>query len=327
MSHKKKKEESPKEGEAVPAKSRVLLVEDDATVRSMVVDFLKPRHYEIYQAVNGLEGLQIATMEKPDVILLDIIMPEMNGLDLIKNIRKQPGTMLIPIIVLTAVNNIETKINVYRAGGDGILSKPFYLQELEVRIERAIQISNNFMKLTYVDALTGVFNRRLFDDRLPTEINRTKRYSQNLSLIMLDIDHFKKFNDTYGHRAGDFVLSSLAQHIKKSLRTQDFVCRYGGEEFVIIMPMTKGPDAAMVMSRIRADLQDRYFYSPYDNQDFNIHISVGVAQVPEDASDADSLTRAADEALYEAKETGRNKVVLYSHASNVFKNKIDKLNF
>jgi diguanylate cyclase len=144
---------------------------------------------------------------------------------------------------------------------------------------------------------------------------------------MMDIDYFKKFNDTYGHRAGDFVLSSLAQHVKKSLRTQDFVCRFGGEEFVVIMPMTKAYDAAMVMSRIRADLQDRFFYSPYDNRDFNIHISVGVAQFPEDAADADTLVRAADEALYEAKETGRNKVVIYNHASTVFKNKVDKLNF
>ncbi len=330
MSHKKKKLEPPEPtaaDETASAKSRVLLVEDDAAVRTMVVEFLQKRNYEIYEAANGLDGLQIATMEKPDVILVDIIMPGMNGLDLIKNIRKNPGTMLIPVIVVTAVNDLETKINVFRAGGDGLLIKPFDLQELDVRIERAIQISQNFMKLTYVDALTNVFNRRLFDDRLPTEINRTKRYNHELSLVMIDIDYFKKFNDTYGHRAGDFVLSSLAQYVKRSLRTQDFVCRYGGEEFIVIMPMTQSKDAAMVMSRIRADLQDRSFYSPFDHRDFNIQISVGVAQFPADADDADSLTRAADDALYEAKETGRNKVVIYDHASTVFKNKVDKLDF
>lgn len=314
-------------GEGALLKPRVLLVEDNPAVRSMIVDFLSKRDFELFEASNGKEGLEIATTEKPDVILADIIMPEMDGLELIRHIREQPGTTLIPVIVMTAVNNLETKISVFKAGGDGMLIKPFDLQELEVRIERAIQVSRSFMKLTYVDALTGVYNRRFFDDRLPTEINRTRRYNQPMALVMFDIDHFKKFNDTYGHRAGDFVLSSLAQHVKKSLRTQDIVCRYGGEEFTVIMPMTKGEDAAMVMSRIRADLSDRFFYSPYDKQDFNIHISIGIARLPEDGMEASVVMRAADEALYEAKETGRNKVVLYNPASNIFKDRISKLNF
>ncbi len=329
MNQEQRPPESPIEttGEGVLLKPRILLVEDNPAVRSMIVDFLSKRDYEIFEATNGKEGLQIATTEKPDVILADIIMPEMDGLELIRQIREQPGTMLIPIIVMTAVNNLETKINVFRAGGDGMLIKPFDLQELEVRIERSIQVSQNFMKLTYVDALTGVYNRRFFDDRLPTEVNRTRRYNQPMSLVMFDIDHFKKFNDTYGHRAGDFVLSSLAQHVKKSLRTQDIVCRYGGEEFTVIMPMTRGVDSAMVMSRIRADLNDRFFYSPYDKQDFNIRISVGISKLPEDGAEPDTLLRAADEALYEAKETGRNKVVLYNPASNIFKDRISKLKF
>jgi diguanylate cyclase (GGDEF)-like protein len=329
MNQEQRPPESPTEstGEGVLLKPRVLLVEDNPAVRSMIVDFLGKRDYEIFEADNGKEGLQIATTEKPDVILADIIMPEMDGLELIRLIREQPGTMLIPIIVMTAVNNLETKINVFKAGGDGMLIKPFDLQELEVRIERSIQVSHNFMKLTYVDALTGVYNRRFFDDRLPTEINRSRRYNQPMSLVMFDIDHFKKFNDTYGHRAGDFVLSSLAQHVKKSLRTQDIVCRYGGEEFTVIMPMTKGEDAAMVMSRIRSDLSDRFFYSPYDKQDFNIRISVGISRLPEDGIEPDVIMRSADEALYEAKETGRNKVVLYNPASNIFKDRISKLKF
>lgn len=167
------------------------------------------------------------------------------------------------------------------------------------------------MELTYLDGLTGVYNRRFFDDRLIVEINRAKRYNNPLSLAIFDIDFFKKFNDTYGHRAGDFVLSALAQFVKKQLRSQDIVCRYGGEEFVVIMPMTKGYDAAMVLSRLRSDLQNRYFYSEFDNRDFNILISVGVAEFPSDAQDQDSLIRAADEALYEAKHTGRNRVVMF----------------
>ncbi|KAB2881176.1 diguanylate cyclase [bacterium] len=330
MSEKEKLSENsaePTTGEGALLKPRVLLVEDNPAVRNMILDFLGKRDYEIFEASNGLEGLQIATTEKPDVILADIIMPEMDGFELISRVREQPGTMLIPIIVMTAVNNLETKINVFKAGGDGLLIKPFDLQELQVRIERAIQVSRNFMKLTYVDSLTGVYNRRFFDDRLPTEVNRTRRYQQPLALVMFDIDHFKKFNDTYGHRAGDFVLSSLAQHVKKSLRTQDIVCRYGGEEFTVIMPMTRGEDAAMVMSRIRADLNERFFYSPYDKQDFNIRISVGISRHPEDGMEADAIMRTADEALYEAKETGRNKVVLYNPASNIFKDRISKLKF
>lgn len=308
-------------------KARILVVEDDVQVRNMVTEFLTKRGFEVREAVNGLEGLNIAVTEKPDAILVDIIMPVMDGLDMIRQLRQHPGTMLIPVIVMTAVNNLDTKITVFKAGGDGLLIKPFDLQELEVRIDRAIQISSSFMKLTYVDALTGVYNRRFFDEKLPIEANRAKRYGQSMALVMVDIDHFKKFNDTYGHRAGDFVLSSIGQHVKKSLRTQDFVCRYGGEEFAVIMPMTLSKDAGMVMSRIRADLQDRYFHSPYDNMDFNILISIGVAQFPVDAENPDMLIRAADEALYEAKETGRNRVVLYNAASTVFKKRVSNLKF
>ncbi|MCB0832760.1 MAG: response regulator, partial [Bacteroidetes bacterium] len=195
------KKETPPENpapavEPVSLKPRVLVVEDNPAVLTMIVDFLGKRKYEILQAKDGHEGLSIATTEKPDVILVDILMPGMDGLEMIRIIREQPGTMLIPIIVMTAVNTLETKINVFRAGGDGLLIKPFDLQELEVRIDRAIQISQGFMKLTYVDALTGVYNRRLFDDRLPAEINRSRRYKQPLALVMFDIDHFKKFNDT-----------------------------------------------------------------------------------------------------------------------------------
>lgn len=324
MAQKHKKSQSKQEPNSENEyRPRILVVEDDPSVRNMIIDFLGKRNFEIYEAKTGEEGLELATTEKPDVILTDLIMPGLDGLEMIRQLRQQPGTMLIPIIVLTAINSLDTKINVFRAGGDGLLIKPFDLQEMQVRIERAIQISRNFMKLTYIDALTAVYNRRLFDERLPIEINRTKRYSQPLSLVMIDIDFFKSFNDTYGHRAGDFVLSAVGQQLRKSLRTQDFVCRYGGEEFAIIMPMTKGSDAAMVMSRIRADLQERYFYSPYDDMDFNVRISVGVAQYPEDATDYDSLVRAADDALYEAKNTGRNKVVIYSQELHSMKNKLD----
>jgi len=329
MSNKKPKHQKNNEAEASPTPEAeqetrsILVVEDDPAVRNLIVDYLKNRNFNVSQAQDGLEGLQIAMTEKPDVILTDIVMPGMDGLEMIKHLRSHMGTMLIPIITLTAVNNLETRVSILQAGGDSIMYKPFDLQELEARIDRSVTISSNYLKLTYVDALTGIYNRRLFDERLPVEVNRSKRYSQPLALTIFDIDHFKKFNDTYGHRAGDFVLSTLAQHIKKSLRTQDVVCRYGGEEFAVIMPMTKVQDAALVMSRIRADLQDRTFYSPYDDRDFNILISVGIAQFPSDGETADSLTRSADEALYEAKETGRNRVVMYTPKISTLKEKLD----
>lgn len=310
MSPKRTKTAAPPEPDFT-IKDRILIVEDDSGVRDMVSDFLTNRGFEVISSPTGEEGLMIATTEKPDVILVDILLPGIDGIELIRRLRNQPGTKLIPILVLTAVSNLETKVSVFDAGGDGLLIKPFDLQELNVRIQRALQVSRGFMELTYLDGLTGVYNRRFFDDRLIVEINRAKRYNNPLSLAIFDIDFFKKFNDTYGHRAGDFVLSALAQFVKKQLRSQDIVCRYGGEEFVVIMPMTKGYDAAMVLSRLRSDLQNRYFYSEFDNRDFNILISVGVAEFPSDAQDQDSLIRAADEALYEAKHTGRNRVVMF----------------
>jgi two-component system, cell cycle response regulator len=290
---------------------RIVIVEDDTEVRQSIGRFLKEYDYEIFEAGSGPEGLAKATIEKPDVILIDLRLPGMDGLTLVRELRKRAGTVMIPIIIITAASDLYTRINVFKAGADGLMIKPFDVHELLARVERAVEVSVGFSRLTNLDALTEIFNRRYFNNRLESEYSRARRHRHSISLAMIDIDFFKHFNDTYGHQAGDFVLRSVAQFIKQALRVQDIVCRYGGEEFTAIMPVTSKPDAVMVMDRIRASIAQQPFIMEPDTPVFNVRISVGIAEFPADAVNENDLIRFSDQALYQAKNTGRDKVVAY----------------
>ncbi len=303
---------------------RILIIEDDALIRQPVAQFLRSKGYEILEADNGPEGLEKATSEKPDMILLDLRLPGMDGLAVTRELRRRAGTMMIPINVITGLNDRQTRIDVFRAGGDGLLMKPFDLEELLARVERAVEVSRGFTRLTHIDALTEIYNRRYFNGRIEVEFSRARRHRHALALAMIDIDFFKHFNDSYGHQAGDFVLRAVAQFIKKSLRIQDIVCRYGGEEFAVIMPVTAKADAVLVLDRIRAQIDQQRFRMDGVAEPFEIRISAGIAAFPSDADNEMALIHCSDTALYEAKKTGRNKVHAYAGCADSVENKILK---
>jgi diguanylate cyclase (GGDEF)-like protein len=267
--------------------------------------------FNLLEASNGHDGIETATSEKPDMILVDIVMPDMRGIELIRQLRLQMGTLLIPVLVITGLHDVQTRIEAYQAGADCVLVKPVDPDELLARIERSIEMWDRFSRLTYLDALTEIYNRRFFDASLSAELNRSLRHQQIFSLVMIDIDFFKLFNDQYGHHAGDFVLRSVAQFIKQSVRKQDIVSRYGGEEFTVIMPLTAKSDSGKVMDRIRDKLSQTSFDMDHGQQTFQVKISVGVAEFSVDAQNETDLINASDQALYQAKNSGRNKVVIH----------------
>ncbi len=294
-----------------PAQKKILIIDDDLKFRMSVTRLLSSYGFIILDAPDGQTGMEKATSEKPDLILVDIMMPGIHGVELIRQLRLQMGTLLIPVLVITALPDVHTRIEAYQAGADSVMLKPFAPDELLARIERSIELWDRLSGLTHIDSLTGIYNRRFFDASLSAELNRALRHQQRFSLVMTDIDFFKHFNDRYGHHAGDFVLRSVAQFIKQSVRKQDIVCRYGGEEFTVIMPQTAKTDAGKVMDRIRQKLSQTPFMLDPDKPAFEIHISVGVSEFPGDAQNETDLTNASDQAMYQAKNTGRNKVVVH----------------
>jgi two-component system, cell cycle response regulator len=290
---------------------KILIIDDDTEYRLSMMRLLGSYGFHLLEASNGQEGSEIATSEKPDIILVDIVMPGMRGIDLIRQLRLQMGTLLIPVIVITGLHDVQTRIEAYQAGADSVLVKPVEPDELLALLERSIEMWDRFSSLTYIDALTEIYNRRFFDASLSAELNRSLRHQQIFSLVMMDIDFFKHFNDQYGHHAGDFVLRSVAQFIKQSVRKQDIVSRFGGEEFTAIMPLTAKADSAKVMDRIRQKLSQTSFDMDHGKQAFQIQISIGIAEFPGDAQNETDLVNASDQALYQAKNTGRNQVVIY----------------
>lgn len=293
------------------SRKKILIIDDEPEYRLSVVRLLRSYGLNMLEASDGQEGIATATSEKPDLILVDIMMPGMHGIELIRQLRFQLGTLLIPVIVITGSDSVANRIAAYQAGADGILIKPFDADELLARVERALSVGDRMAELTYLDSLTGIYNRRFFDASISAELNRSLRHQQNFSLVMIDIDFFKRFNDEFGHHAGDFVLRSVAQFVKQSVRKQDIVCRYGGEEFTVIMPHTRKSDAGKVLDRIRARLSETDFKMEHEPQPFRVRISVGVAEFPGDAQNEFDLITASDQALYQAKNSGRNRVVLF----------------
>lgn len=294
------------------AQKTILLIDEEYHSRTAIGHLLRSYGFHVLEANDGHQGLWLATSEKPDMIFLDIMNPSMDGIRLIRLLREQLGTLLIPVILITGSYSVEQRIQAYLAGADDIMIKPVDNNELLARVERSLVLWNQLASLTFLDALTGIYNRRFFENAIVTELNRALRHKQVFSVVMVDIDHFKQFNDTCGHQAGDFVLRSVAGFIRQSLRKQDLVCRYGGEEFTIIMPLTVKTDACRVMDRIRRNMEQTPFTMSSSVSAFHVRISAGIAEFPTDAHNETELLNAADQALYHAKNHGRNQVIAFS---------------
>lgn len=284
----------------------VLVVEDDPTISHLLRIILTRAGMQSEQTTDGAEALAAIEQYTPDLIISDIMMPNMDGYALRKALLENEETKLIPFMFLTAKDQKEDIIQGMHLDVDDYILKPFEPELLIAKVEAILRRYRQFNELLRFDTLTNVFNRRTLESSLQAELNRVKRYKQSVSILMLDLDHFKKINDTYGHNFGDVVLKSVCHASKDNLRDIDFIGRIGGEEFVVVMPSTNKTTALFVADRLREQISNLNFDG---KSGLRITISGGVAEAPVDGTEIDELLKKADKALYAAKHQGRNMVV------------------
>jgi len=299
---------------------QILIVDDDRSVRTTINEYVQTAGYTSRIASSAEEALELLKKNNFHVIITDIILPGMGGLELTKIIKKNNGADVIVVTGYSDDYSYEEAINI---GASDFVIKPVRLEELMLRLKRVlkerqlteerIRMMEKLQKLAITDGLTKLYNSRSFYSQLELEVDRFNRYRHPLSLLLLDIDNFKVYNDTYGHLEGDKVLVRFSQIIKSCLRANDSAYRYGGEEFTVILPETGGERAKTVAQRIRKTLESEKF-SPKPGKDVKITISIGVTQYfPKE--ELSTFIQRADKAMYLSKQNGRNKVsVMFAEA-------------
>ena len=299
---------------------RILVVDDSALVRAMVSALLRKVGYIVREAEDGAKAIEILAHEAFDVVITDLRMPEKHGFEVLENVRRRCLHTEVIILTGTHAQDVNCAVRALRLGAHDFLTKPpAGPHEVIVTVDRAIEkkrlkeanlrLLREMEGLSRTDALTGVWNRRAFEETLRRELLRSSRHQLPLSLILIDIDHFKRINDTYGHRVGDEVLKWFGLHASRVLREGDTIHRYGGEEFAVILPHTGPSGALTVAKRIIAHLAA----SPFQDSLW-VTASAGVASgIGEELEDLD-LIAMADVALYRAKHEGRNRAVGASRA-------------
>ncbi len=302
---------------------RILLVEDSRSQAEAARDFLEDNGYHVVTAPDGKSAIKEAVSGSVDLILLDLQLPDMSGVEVCRWLKINHSTRMIPILMLTSKGEVEDKVSGLEAGADDYLSKPYSEVELNARIyallrTKALQdeLSEKNRKLeellarvetlAVTDPLTKLYNRRYIEDHIKGELKAALRYNSSLSLLMIDIDNFKSINDEFGHKAGDAVLKEIAEIIQGSLREVDMAARWGGEEFVAILPRCGKEDALHLAKRILKAVATHDFRSV---PGLRVTISIGIAGVPAPSiDDSDKLLDASDQAMYKAKKNGRNRI-------------------
>ncbi len=291
-----------------------ILITDDIPANITVLGEVLREEYEIIIATNGEKALEIAASEdSPDLILLDIMMPGMDGYEVCRRLKEDEKTIGIPVIFITAKNEIDDETRGLDLGAVDYITKPFQIPIVKARVRTHLELKrkNDILEnIAALDGLTGIPNRRQFDETVQREWLRCLRQGVPLSLIMMDIDFFKKYNDAYGHTAGDECLRRVALALKSSVRrAADLMARYGGEEFAAILPDTHSEGAAFVAERIRSSVESEGIPHEYSEVADHVTLSVGAAtKIPQMGSTASEIIEAADKMLYEAKDGGRNSV-------------------
>jgi len=316
----------------------ILVVDDSRIVQAMVTDILRAEGYSVRQAEHGRQALEMVVEQRPDLVLLDVMMPEMDGYETCAALREFPE--YLPVLMITAKGEVEDLVHGLEVGADDYISKPFDHVELLARVKSLLRIrtlqkklyaqnteleaknqqlralagqldalNQELRLLSVTDGLTKAYNHRHFQERFKSEFARAVRYGDCLSCVMIDIDHFKQVNDTHGHPTGDRVLVRLVEILKDSIRSEDLVARYGGEEFVLLLPRTDAAHAATLAERIRErSAAERLPLAAGGELHFTV--SCGVADFCPNGPplQRDDLLSAADGALYRAKANGRNRV-------------------
>jgi diguanylate cyclase (GGDEF)-like protein len=297
----------------------VLIIDDSDAVRERIIKTFESFDLfsRYYEAEDGLEGFKKLLSSPVDIILCDVEMPRMDGFKFLSMMKSRPDLQDTPVIMLTGRDDRELKIKALEQGASDYITKPFDAEELVARVRVHLKIKNLqddlkrtnelLLELSNTDHLTGLFNRRFMMEALGKEVKRNLRKKGNLSLIILDIDHFKQVNDQYGHLQGDIVLQKVAQLLQKELRAYDTAARYGGEEFIAILPDATLEEAVFVANRVRMSVQAASFSGELSRLSLSASLGVAMFAKP-DCTSVDDFIKLADEALYRAKANGRNRV-------------------
>lgn len=311
-------------------KKRILVVDDHEDNIELLRARLEARGYEVEGASDGQSALDAVKRDCPDLILLDVMMPKMDGIEVVRRLKANAELPFIPVIMQTALDSTENKVEGLDAGADDYITKPINFAELEARVNSLLRIktlqsdlaarerelselNDKLRRISLTDGLTQVDNRRSLEERLHEMWQHSVRLHEPIALIICDIDKFKSVNDNYGHQAGDSVLKEFAQLLKAEAREIDRVGRYGGEEFLLILSGTVLDAAVTFAERLREKVEGHTF--SYAGGTLRRTMSCGVAASPHPkVKDQEALLRAADDALYVAKETGRNRVVRFDSA-------------
>ena len=307
----------------------VLVLDDNKNTRRKIVSDLERSglFQQILEADDGLDGFKQTSERHPDLILCDVEMPRIDGLRFLSMVRSKEELKDIPILILTGCTAKSLRIRGLSEGANDFIQIPYDQDELIARVKLHLKINQQEKSLrkrnmelellTHKDPLTGAFNRRYLNMSLDSELMRHARTGEELSILMLDIDHFKKINDTYGHHAGDLVLQQVTRRLTEGLREYDLLTRYGGEEFVIVLPMTRQSEAQMVAQRLLQSIRKLTFPDTLSGTTVTVSIGVTSHSGAKNVSSEELVSR-ADIALYRAKQSGRNRVISYDTGLNIF---------
>jgi two-component system cell cycle response regulator len=295
----------------------VLLVEDSAAIRALVRRMLVAGGHTVVEAAGGAAALAVCREQQPDVVLLDVEMPELSGWDVLAAMKSDAGLRDVPVVFLTGRSDTADMVDGLRLGAHDYLRKPCEPTELLARVQAAARVkrlqdelrqrNEELDLISRTDSLTGLHNRRHVEEYLTRLVSLARRNAEPIAVLIIDIDHFKSVNDGHGHDAGDVVLRQVADRMVRSVRLEDMVGRWGGEEFLVVLPNTPIQGAAELAERLRQVVAEEPCRLP-DGGAIRVTISLGCAASVID--DAGTLVRSADAAMYQAKESGRNRVVV-----------------
>lgn len=300
--------------------ARILIVDDSPSVRRQIAGVLANQgEHELIEAEDGVAGFKLMVERAPDLVLCDLVMPHFDGLWLLKMRDSRADLAAVPVLMLTAESDVTRKVERLGRGAADYLTKPFHEAELVARVQTQLRLKSlgdelrranaRLEVLATTDELSGLRNRRFLESALEVEVERACRYRTPLALIMIDLDHFKRLNDTYGHAIGDEIIRRFGELLRVSVRSSDIAARYGGEELVVVLPNTTAEGARCLADRVRARLADLECHA--GGAPVRVTASFGVGELGEGADTPESLLARADAALYRAKAAGRDGVVVW----------------
>ncbi len=311
---------TPQEADCVSEENRpqILVVEDNKVDAQIVENALEGESYQLEIVDNGHDALSLINQKKFDLILLDIILPDMNGFEICRRLKKENKD--IQVVIVTCLDDLESKIRGVELGAEDFLVKPLIGRELKARVRVLLEKKEHLDSLhshykraldnAMLDWLTGLYNHGYFQQFLKYELKRSLEQRFPVSLIMIDVDDFKRYNDTLGHSAGDAILREMGQVIRNIIREVDFAARYGGEEFAVVLPYAGRAEAKIVADRIHHALSSRNYFSDESLRLGNPTVSIGVAVFQEEAITKEDFLKKADQRLYKAKQNGKNQVCI-----------------